>query len=326
VAETAGEGATSLGTMVPVHLAKGPVDARVVAEILEGYSIPAIVDSDLELVPKPSAGAHVLVPSTQLEQAAQILRSHDVATWIGIEDQPEDDDERPLALQLPEPSPLAGRRSLALGSIALGLIGQRWLEQVLGVGMVSARFGARDVLHAPWKLVTASFLHSSVEHMLSNALFGLLLGVVLFGTHQFGGTALAWLLSSIAGIGMESLLSPESTIIGASAGNYGLVGLWAHGQLERSRIETLPRKEQLRTVGFILLLAPGALTPVTSTGTRIAVMAHAVGFVAGFFVGVAFPRRLLPEGFRTIEARSRIGAVISGLIVAAGIGAAAWLG
>ena len=93
---------------------------------------------------------------------------------------------------------------------------------------------------------------------------------------------------------------PNATVIGASAGNYGLVGLWACGQLQRARAAALPTRERLRTLGVLLLLLPGAFTPFSSTGSRIAVFAHALGFVGGFVLGPVFLRRLHDQdGART---------------------------
>jgi membrane associated rhomboid family serine protease len=322
VTTPAGEGATSLGTMVPVHTARAATEARLVVEILEGHAIPAVVDRDLALYVPQTDGAQVLVPSSQLGQAILILRSHDLPTAGPALVVPEllEPEEPPLLQPLPEPAPASGRLSVALLAIGGGVLGQRLLEVALAPGRVSARFGARmPIFEQPWRLITGGFLHSGIDHMVSNALFGLLIGVVLFGTHLYGGTMVAWLIASIAGLGLECLMSPEATVIGASAGNYGLVGLWVHGQLERSRIVTLPRREQLRTVGVVMLLVPGALTPFSSTGSRIAVLAHVVGFVAGFFVGTWFPRRLDPSGFPKIERRNRVGLGIATTLVGLGI-------
>lgn len=103
----------------------------------------------------------------------------------------------------------------------------------------------------------------------------------------------------------------SGAVLGASAGNYGLVGLWAKGQLERSHRAMLPRWDRLRTVGVILLLVPGALTPVTSNGSRVAVLAHAVGFVAGFLGGYVFHRRLGPVEDPSIGRRARWAAILA---------------
>lgn len=237
----------------------------------------------------------------------------------------EDDDEEPFGIQLPEASPVQGRLSVALAALAFGIGGQRILEAFFGDGgRVRALFGAHaPVLEQPWRLATASFLHGGFGHLASNAAFGLMIGVVLFGTHLVGATALTWVISSMVGIAAEATFTPGALVIGASAGNYGLVGLWAHGQLQRSRVSLFPRREQVKTVGLLLLLVPGALTPFSSTGTRIAVLAHAVGFVVGFLCGYAFERRLLPGGFPEIERRSRWAGGVALAVIAAAVLSAA---
>jgi len=84
----------------------------------------------------------------------------------------------------------------------------------------------------------------------------------------------------------------------------------------------LPRRERIRTVGLMLLLVPGAFTPFSATGTKIAVIAHGVGFLVGLLSGVFFKRRLNPEGFASIDWRSKIAGAIAGLVTAIGTGAA----
>lgn len=238
-----------------------------------------------------------------------------------------DEDEQdtgPIDIELPEPSPLAPRILVAMLAIAFGIGLQRLLEMKLGSAGVLEHFAARSgVLSEAWRLVTAGFLHVSPEHFVSNAIFAVLIGVVLFGTHHYGATMLVWLVSSMIGLLAESSLSGATVLIaGASAGNYGLVGLWAKGQLDRSRVSLLTRREQIRTIGILLLLLPGALTPVTSTGSRVAVFAHAVGFLAGAALGFIFERRLAPERAPIVRRRSRFALGLAVAISVAGIAAA----
>lgn len=328
--------------MIPVHDASTEGDARAVVELLEAHQIPALLDLDVDgslLAWRSATDQHaieVLVPSSMISKATEVLHRHDYQT-IGLDKRPrqrfrirfasslaapasssppeaeaevhaasEEEEEGPIEVPLPEAaSSLNTRLIAALGAIAFGAGLQRVLEWALSPAEVFRRFAARAPLYdEPWRLVTAGFLHSSVSHFVSNGLFGLLIGVVLFGTHLIGATALVWVLSSIAGLSAEAVLSPESFIVGASAGNYGLVGLWARGQMSRARVALLPRRERIRTIGLLLLLVPGALTPFSSTGTKIAVIAHAVGFLAGFLLGYPFERRLLVERFDEIRRRS----------------------
>lgn len=265
-------------------------------------------------VPRPSARTpRQPNPLTETRRPAEAAHP-----GYGPEDDAEDDRE---VLRLPEPTEVRGRIQLALAAIAFGGVAQRGLAALFGDAAVIEHLAARQpILEEVHRLFTASFLHGGASHFISNAAFGLVFGVVLFGTHRVGATAFVWLLSSAIGLAAEVTLSPEAIVVGASAGNYGLVGLWARGQLQRSRLALLPRREALRTIGILLLLLPGALTPFSSTGTRIAVLAHLGGFLAGLLAGVYFERRLHPSGFDLIDARSRVAGV-----VAVSSCAAAWL-
>lgn len=339
---TAGEGGVSRGAMVPVYDARDPGRASQVVALLEAHAIPAILDSELAGV--PGIPRHeiprVLVPSSMLSLARAVLLEHQGAstpdprqlsallTWVpakvvdppplggqpalpatveeAVYEEPEEDTQ-PIEPHLPASGPVLPRLSLALGAVGFGVAFQRVLEGLLGPDGVSRAFGATQaVLTEPWRLVTAGFVHGSFSHMLSNAAFGVVLGVVLFGTHRLGATALVWLLSSFVGLGAEALLSPGTVVIGASAGNYGLVGLWACGQLQRARRSVLPRRERLRTLGVLMLLLPGALTPFNGSGTRIAVLAHVFGFLAGLALGVFFGRRVELDRLARIRFRAAV--------------------
>lgn len=231
--------------------------------------------------------------------------------------EPADEDEGPIDLELPEPRPLAGRILIAMIAIAFGVALQRTFELFLGSERAFAQFGANEhSLSEVWRLVTAGFLHTSPEHLFANGVLGLLLGVVLFGTHEVGATVLVWLLASIAGMVAETSLAAAPLIVaGASAGNYGLVGLWANGQMARARRSLLPRWQFLRTLGLLVLLVPGALTPVTRQNGRVAVAAHVAGFLFGFMLGFVFHRRLGPEDGPRIERRSRYALMVAAIIV-----------
>ncbi|MEL6190210.1 MAG: rhomboid family intramembrane serine protease, partial [Myxococcota bacterium] len=265
--------------------------------------------------PRPPAPPRVQTP---YEEGLRALRGGlEAPIGPGGGYAPDDDGEDTLReVELPEAAtPVATRLKLALGAIAVGSVAQQLLTTWLGSEQVLEAFGARQpLLSELHRLVTAASIHGGPAHALSNAAFGLVFGVVLFGTHRVGATAWVWLLSSAVGLAAEVSLSPGVVVIGASAGNYGLVGLWTRGQLQRAELAVLPRREVLKTWGVILLLLPGALTPFSSTGSRIAVLAHVVGFLTGLALGAHYRRRLLPAGFDTITRRS-LAAGVSALVV-----------
>lgn len=309
--------------------------------------------------PPKNAAARVLVPSQMLPMARDILKRagregqkqqasfgmgigardtsysppkstfearapHVVPVPTNLEPESEEDDTGPIDLVLPEPSPLNQRVLVALLAIALGTAFQRVLEMALGASGTMEFFAARSPLtQEVWRLVTAGFLHGGPEHFLSNAVFGLVIGVVLFGTHRVGAVAFVWMISSMIGMAAEVSLTTQLVLVaGASAGNYGLLGLWSNGQWDRARRSLLPTREKMRTIGILLLLAPGALTPISSTKTKIAVLAHIGGYLAGFLLGFIFRRRLISAELPEIARRSKwafiaaAGIAVTGLSVA----------
>lgn len=316
------EGAVSMGSMVPLLEAPDSTDARAVVDLLESHAILAVLDSEVGLAGGlPRAGAtRVFVPSTMLDSAKAVLEERSIGgIWVlpsppGLpaeDSEPfralegDEEDTGPIELEPPAAGPLAPRVYVALGMVALGLTAQWLCEHFLGPRETIAHFGARFPFSEPWQPVTAGFMHGSATHMTGNALFGVLMAVVLFGTHRMGATAFVWLVASVAGVLSEAAFTPGVFVIGASAGNYGLVGLWTAGQWERARASLLTRRETIRTLGVLLLLVPGALTPISSTGSRVAVLAHVAGYTVGLLLGGVFRRRLDPEGFERIGHRSR---------------------
>jgi len=241
----------------------------------------------------------------------------------------EDEDDGPVDITMPDSGPVMPRLVVALSAIGFGIGMQRALELWLGgpEGARDAMAAKGSLLSQPWRLVTAGFYHFGLEHLASNLVFGLMFGLVLFGTHGVGAAMMAWLMGSIVGIGIEAAASPWVYVAGASAGNYALVGLWAHGQVDRARRAFLPRRERIKALGVVLMLAPGALTPMLPNGTKVAVLAHAVGFFAGYLIGTIFERRVVADELEAIDGRSRAGQWIALAIVFAAFvaGFAHWI-
>jgi len=307
-----------------------------VAAALASSGIPASVEA------LPGARALVVVPFQHHREADDILRELAVApiprfdvgsparspalalVQGGLEDVVEDD-EPLVEPPHPDPGPLAWRITMVLLAIGFGVLVQRAAELGLGARAPIDLFAASLHSGEAWRFVTAGFIHFGVGHALSNAIFGTVIAVVLFGTHRPGAVALTWLLASALGILAETTATSSLALVaGASAGNYGLVGLWAKGQLDRARIVPMPVRERLRTLGILAVLAPGALTPVTQAGARVAVLAHAAGFVVGFLCGYFFLRRVKEEGFWRIERRAKLGGVLSAAVVLFAFSAALW--
>jgi membrane associated rhomboid family serine protease len=349
-----GLGAVSLGHMVVVCEAFEKSVAQRAAELLESKGIPALLQSSengLPNIPTPPSqregSIFIVVPSSLETEAVAILREEQAQRTRAGDSRPSralkwsqrwsrpkspasestvttlrqaagasDEDDLQVAVGLPDPGPTFPRLVFVLSAIAFGMGLQLVLENVVGAGVFRSTFAA-STQHPDewWRLITAGFVHFGFGHHFYNALFGGVLGVILFGSHRPGATMSTWLVASILGL-LGQLSSPDTMLVaGASAGNYGLIGLWAKGQLERSNLSLLPRRERLRTLGVLLLLIPGALTPVSSTGSNVAVLAHVIGFVAGFLMGTVFHRRLGQLTDPQLERRSQYGFVAAVLLV-----------
>ncbi|MBX2811667.1 MAG: rhomboid family intramembrane serine protease [Myxococcales bacterium] len=329
--------------MVPVLASNDENRSRAVLTLLEAHGIPGMLDTDLNGAfvgfhdPVPPGWYQVLVPTSMRAAALRILREHEgdgerrgapgaaphviaaLPSWWRPEGEsgPADDistsneelledEDYSQTVDAELLRPTDERIRLALLAVVFGIVVQELLVMWFGDRQVILTLGAKSPIGTElYRLVTAGFLHGGAAHMVSNAALGLVFGVALFGTHGLGATALVWLLASIAGMGAEVLLSPDSIVIGSSAGNYGLVGLWASGQWQRSSATQLPKRERLKTLGILLLLLPGALAPFSYTGTRIAVFAHIVGFLGGVLAGLWFQRRLHTHDIQHIEVQSR---------------------
>ena len=237
--------------------------------------------------------------------------------------EPIDEDEGPLEAPPFESTSAQTRFTIALAACSVGALLQVYFLSEGGFELV------RRWLALSWdgtqffgNVITAGLVHGSTLHFLGNLGFGLILGSVLIGTHGLGATAAVWLSASVLGITAEAYLSPRAVVLGASAGIYGLVGLWLRGELQRAGKAVLPRRSRIRALGVILLLAPGALTPITSSGSRVAVLAHLVGFLVGVFAGGFFTRWLGEEDRNRGARRGQLSLIFSTIVTVAGIAAA----
>src|ERR1022692_3498819 len=162
--------------------------------------------------------------------------------------------------------------------------------------------GAAVVHGEIWQLVTYSFLHYGVLHILFNMLalwmFGAQLeqdwGYSLFMQFYFFcvmGAALVTVAVSFTGL---LGVSPQTLTVGASGGIYGL--LLAFGILHgESQVMLFPLpfliKAKYFVIGIIALAMYGALSSAQGGGQSIAYMAHLGGALFGYIWLKFIPRR-----------------------------------
>ena len=136
-----------------------------------------------------------------------------------------------------------------------------------------------------WRLVTAIFLHGSLEHLIGNVIALFVLGLVC--EHAFGRVQFAFLfvVAGMAG-SLVSMLTSAGPSVGASGAIFGLQGA-AIVLFLGHRARLLVRD---RRIGVVLIvwagyaIAQGILTPYVDNG------AHIGGLLAGMLLG----RRLHP--------------------------------
>ena len=151
-----------------------------------------------------------------------------------------------------------------------------------------AMFGPRTAHGEWWRLLTATFVHTSAVHLVFNMLALLLIGPVterLVGSRAF----LAWYVGAgLAGAAASLMVHPVSAGAGASGSILGLYGVLLVMMFERSnstspagtRVPPVPRHQLLahvQPVVYVVLstLVYGAFDPRADNA------AHVGGFVAG---------------------------------------------
>ncbi|MBL8266342.1 rhomboid family intramembrane serine protease [Steroidobacter sp.] len=161
----------------------------------------------------------------------------------------------------------------AAGSGAFGL---DWLE-------TGALNGAIPSSHEWWRVVTALTLHADVGHLLSNLMFGTVLGYL---ASRSLGNGVAWaaiLVGAMMGNALDALWMPEQQrSIGASTAVFAALGILSAYAWTLESATNLRWAKRLGPLiaGVILLGFLGA------GGERTDVVAHVTGFASGCLLGV----------------------------------------
>lgn len=131
-----------------------------------------------------------------------------------------------------------------------------------------------------WRLFTALFTHSDMEHLLSNAPLFLIFGWFLYAF--FGRLAFplgAILVGVLSNLWTVYLYEPRTSLVGASGMLYGMIALWLVLYV-RFETEYSVSMRIFRSIGVAMLL----LFPTTFHQTT-SYTAHATGFLLGLVVG-----------------------------------------
>jgi membrane associated rhomboid family serine protease len=164
-----------------------------------------------------------------------------------------------------------------------GLFSFDWLE-------TGALNGAIPSTHEWWRVITALTLHADVGHLLSNLLFGVVLGYL---ASRSLGSGVAWasiLVGAMMGNALDALWMPEQQrSIGASTAVFASLGILSAYAWTLETATNLRWAKRLGPLiaGVILLGFLGA------GGERTDVVAHVTGFISGCLLGVALGK--IPE-------------------------------
>lgn len=150
--------------------------------------------------------------------------------------------------------------------------------------------GAIPSTHEWWRVVTALTLHADVGHLVSNLLFGVVLGYL---ASRSLGSGIAWagiLVGAMMGNALDAIWMPEQQrSIGASTAVFAALGILSAYAWVLESATNLRWAKRLGPLiaGVILLGFLGA------GGERTDVVAHVTGFMSGCVLGVILGR--LPE-------------------------------
>lgn len=150
--------------------------------------------------------------------------------------------------------------------------------------------GAIPASHEWWRVVTALTLHADVGHLLSNLLFGIVLG---FLASRAVGGGVAWasiLIGAMMGNALDALWMPvEQNSIGASTAVFAALGMLSAyaWMLETTASLRWAKRFGPLIAGVILLGFLGA------GGERTDVVAHVTGFASGCLLGFVLGK--IPE-------------------------------
>lgn len=141
--------------------------------------------------------------------------------------------------------------------------------------------GNGDLQGQYWRLLTAGFLHRNLMHIVSNASYLLLMGIMVERRLGFTRLLLVFLSTSVLG-SFACLLSSQiepglSVSVGASAGTYGLLGA---ALILVYRVP--PARPAIRLIPWLLLTIGIAV----SFMPNISMAAHAAGLGVGVLAGM----------------------------------------
>ncbi len=267
------------------------------ALVLESLRIPyEIVDDDLSCA--------LVVPAEHSAEAAEQLRRYDA------ENVPRRRRSRPRVEYF---DGVPGLLAYVLALVGVGFLAANdaFSTDWRSAGRVD---GALVRAGEWWRTVTALTLHSGMQHLVGNLIFGAFFGLFAGRLLGSGVAWLAILVAAAAGNTLNTmLLTPQHWSIGASTAVFAALGIVA-GHVWRAKLmrqDRWPYRVGPIVGGLALLMYTGTGDANTDVG------AHLFGFVCGFAAGML----LVPLRSRLNDDRLQVGSALA----AAAILAVAWI-
>lgn len=205
---------------------------------------------------------------------------------------------------LPHAEALAVVSLIAAGQVALSLAVARW--GAFGELALLRRAGALEshaVFAEPWLLVSTTWVHHDVGHLVGNLVFLLMNSVLLTRALGWDRFVLLYCGSGIAGSLAAWLLQWPDSLLGASGAVFGLTGAtaayaaWPRSVLHEAEVLAL-REAVLPLVGMQLVFS---FMPGTAWGAHLGGFAFGAVVAATGVLDLGLPRRA--EGLRPPEVR-----------------------
>ncbi len=264
-----------------------PVKARKWAAALRAAAIPCRLRDHEE-----TGRVQILVPTDRIDAATAELAAYetDNCDWPPPPPGREPGRRRPSA---------AASRPLTecLPVVLVGLILPVWhallIIQNRHEAFVRLGAAARSSIVEQgqlWRLATALTLHADGSHVVSNSLWGILLGCALALQAGAGGTLLLGLLTGLGGNLMATMAGEDPrSAIGASTAVLGLVGLLAGMRFLQHVFDfsACPARPMFSRKAWLALIAGLALFGMLGSAPHTDLLGHLAGFLCGLLLAPA---------------------------------------
>lgn len=166
-----------------------------------------------------------------------------------------------------------------------------------------------------WRLLTATFLHSSLRHLGANMLVLYVLGKHVERFYGTRGFLLTYLGAGLAGSALSLHFGAQTAVsVGASGAVFGVGGALLAGVLRHRRLLPEGIHRQLTTDAVVLIgysLVQGFLS------TRVDNAGHVGGLIGGALIALCLPVRLDPAHYASYARKLPRGLAMAAAVAAA---------